>query len=219
MPPNALIVDDDPVQRRLIGAALEKAGHRCAFADAGQAALNIVDGPDGGHIRVIILDLMMPGMSGIEVLDRLAEMQVHVPVIVLTAQGGIETVVKAMRHGAFDFAVKPIAPERLQLAVDNALKVGAVEGEARRGRRLVGGRAHLPRPGLAQRGDGARRAARQEGGGAPTFPILIEGESGVGKELVARAIQGSGAAARQAVRHRQLRRDPRKPGRKHPVRP
>jgi DNA-binding NtrC family response regulator len=185
-----LIVDDDPVQRRIVEAAVSKFGYETLVADGGEAALAAMDGPRGRDIAVLILDLVMPGVDGLEVLKRMREREIYVPVIVQTAKGSIDTAVSAMRAGAFDFVVKPASPERLQVALANAVKVEAFEGEAKRARKgaagaltfkdLVTGSPTMERViGLA------RKAA------SSNIPILIEGESGVGKELVARAIQGS----------------------------
>lgn len=185
-----LIVDDDPVQRRIVEAAISKFGHETLVADGGQAALDVLDGARGRDVAVVILDLVMPGVDGLEVLKRMREREIHVPVIVQTAKGSIDTAVSAMRAGAFDFVVKPASPDRLQVAIGNAMKVEAYEGEAKRAKKgaagsltfkdLVTGSATMER--VIQL---ARKAA------ASNIPILIEGESGVGKELVARAIQGS----------------------------
>jgi DNA-binding NtrC family response regulator len=118
------------------------------------------------------------------------EREIELPVIVQTAQGGIETVVSAMRAGAFDFVVKPASPERLRAAIGNALKVEAME-DARRTRRPVAG--VLTFRDMITRGPAMERVIRLgQKAAASNIPILIEGESGVGKELVARAIQGSG---------------------------
>ncbi|MEP6566198.1 MAG: response regulator, partial [Mesorhizobium sp.] len=105
-----LIVDDDPVQRRLLEAAVTRFGHTVIVADGGQAGLGVLDGANAGDVSAIILDLVMPGLDGIGVLKAMRERGIHIPVIVQTAQGGIETVVSAMRHGAFDFVVKPASP-------------------------------------------------------------------------------------------------------------
>jgi DNA-binding NtrC family response regulator len=120
-----LIVDDDPVQRRLLEGAVTKFGHEAILAEGGEAALKALDGPHGRDIGAVILDLAMPGIDGLGVLKGMREREIALPVIVQTAQGGIETVVSAMRAGAFDFVVKPASPERLKAAITNALKVEA----------------------------------------------------------------------------------------------
>ncbi|QDC00579.1 sigma-54 dependent transcriptional regulator [Mesorhizobium sp. 8] len=186
-----LIVDDDPVQRRLLEAAVIRFGHATVVAEGGEAGLSALDGPGARDISAMILDLAMPGLDGIGVLKAMRERAIHVPVIVQTAQGGIETVVQAMRHGAFDFVVKPASPDRLQTAIANALKVEAVEGEVKRGARRSGG--SLTFKDMITQSPAMDRVIRLgQKAAASNIPILIEGESGVGKELVARAIQGSG---------------------------
>ena len=135
MPRPILIVDDEPVQRRLVEAAISKFGFEPITADGGEAAIQALEGPRGRDIAAVILDLMMPGIDGVEVLARMRARDIRIPVIVQTAKGGIETAVSAMRAGAFDFVVKPASPDRLQVAVANALKVEAYEGEAKRARR------------------------------------------------------------------------------------
>lgn len=188
MPATILIVDDDPVQRRLVEACLVRCGHQTLSADSGEGALAILD--SGREVAAVVLDLVMPGMDGFEVLRRLRARGVFIPVIVQTAQGGVDAAVAAMRGGAFDFVVKPAAPERLRTALANALKVEALEGRARRsGRRgaVLGFNDLICRSAAM---DKVVRLARKAA--ASNIPILIEGESGVGKEIVARAIQGSG---------------------------
>lgn len=185
-----LIVDDDPVQRRLLEGAVTRFGHGAILADGGEAALSALDGPHGRDIGLVILDLAMPGIDGLGVLKSMREREIELPVIVQTAQGGIETVVSAMRAGAFDFVVKPASPDRLKAAIGNALKVEAME-DARRTRRPAAG--VLTFRDLVTRGPAMERVIRLgQKAAASNIPILIEGESGVGKELVARAIQGSG---------------------------
>ncbi|MCA0046887.1 sigma-54 dependent transcriptional regulator [Mesorhizobium sp. B283B1A] len=186
-----LIVDDDPVQRRLLEAAVTRFGHTAIVADGGAAGLEVLDGPGTRDVSVVILDLVMPGLDGIGVLKAMRERGISVPVIVQTAQGGIETVVSAMRHGAFDFVVKPASPDRLQAAIANALKVEAVEGEVKRTSRKRGGL--LTFKDMITHSPAMDRVIRLgQKAAASNIPTLIEGESGVGKELVARAIQGSG---------------------------
>lgn len=186
-----LIVDDDPVQRRLLEAAVTRFGYSAIVVDGGAAALDILDGPGAREVSVVILDLVMPGLDGIGVLKAMRERDINVPAIVQTAQGGIETVVSAMRHGAFDFVVKPASPDRLQASIGNALKVEAVEGEVKRTSRRRGGL--LTFKDMITHSPAMDRVIRLgQKAAASNIPILIEGESGVGKELVARAIQGSG---------------------------
>jgi DNA-binding NtrC family response regulator len=186
-----LIVDDDPVQRRLLEGAVTKFGHDAILADGGEAALKALDGPQGADIGAVILDLVMPDMDGLAVLGTMRQRELRLPVIVQTAQGGIETVVRAMRAGAFDFVVKPASPERLRSAIAAALKVEAMEDAARRARRPAAGT--LSFRDIVTRGPAMERVLRLGQKAAQSnIPVLIEGESGVGKELIARAIQGSG---------------------------
>ncbi|MDQ6433677.1 sigma-54 dependent transcriptional regulator [Mesorhizobium sp. LHD-90] len=189
-----LLVDDDPVQRRLLEAAVTRFGYAAVIATDGQAALTVLDGPDGKGISALVLDLNMPGLDGIGVLKAMAERGLELPVIVQTAQGGIETVVNAMRHGAFDFVVKPASPERLKVALANALRVETRGDEAKRvARRATGTLGFSDIVTRSPTMDKMLRLARKAA--ASNIPILIEGESGVGKEMVARAIQGSGERA------------------------
>jgi DNA-binding NtrC family response regulator len=185
-----LIVDDDPVQRRLLQAAVTKFGYDALLAEGGQEALAALETYGGSAISAVVLDLAMPGIDGIGVLQAMREREIDIPVIVQTAQGGIDTVVSAMRNGAFDFVVKPASPERLRTAIANALKVEALEADARRTTRRGGIITFKDIVTKSPDMDKVIRLAQKAA--ASNIPILIEGESGVGKELVARAIQGSG---------------------------
>ena len=186
-----LVVDDDPVQRRLLSAAIERFGYQPVVVDGGREALARISGPEGDSLALIILDLVMPDLDGMAVLAKLREMDRPTPVIVQTAHGGIDTVVNAMRAGAVDFVVKPVSPERLQVSIENALKLGALEGELARVKRAASGT--LTFRDLITRSPAMERVIQLgERAAASQIPILIEGESGVGKELIARAIQGTG---------------------------
>ncbi|MCR4282091.1 MAG: sigma-54 dependent transcriptional regulator, partial [Bauldia sp.] len=190
MPTPILIVDDDPVQRRLLSAAVERLGHEAKAVDGGQAALDLLTGQEGDGIALIILDLVMPDLDGMAVLQKLREIDRSIPVIVQTAHGGIDTVVSAMRAGAIDFVVKPASAERLQVSIENALKLGALEGELARMKRARSGT--LTFRDLVTKSPVMERVIRLgQRAAASQIPILIEGESGVGKELIARAIQGA----------------------------
>ena len=182
-----LIVDDDPVQRRLLQAAVTRFGYEAVLADDGRAAIEIMEREE--PFGAIILDLMMPGLDGLGVLRTMAERGIERPVIVQTAQGGIESVVGAMRAGAFDFVVKPASPERLKIAIANALKVEERGNDVRRQAKRGGEPAFTE---IVTRSAAMEKVLRlAHKAAASNIPVLIEGESGVGKELVARAIQGA----------------------------
>jgi len=186
-----LIVDDDPVQCRLLEAMLHKFGYEALVRDNGEAALALLCGGDGARIDCVILDLVMPNLDGLGVLARLRQAGVKVPVIVQTAHGGIDNVVSAMRAGAIDFVVKPVGAERLHVSLRNALNTSALEGEIARFKHS--------RAGTLGFADIITTSANMQGviriaekAAASNIPVLICGESGVGKELIARAIHGSG---------------------------
>jgi DNA-binding NtrC family response regulator len=187
-----LIVDDDPVQRRLLEAMVQRFGYQAVVAEGGDAAVNLLTGPDAARIDCVILDLVMPDLDGLGVLARMRDAGLNVPVIVQTAHGGIDNVVSVMRAGATDFVVKPASAERLQVSLHNALATKALAGELQRLRRRRDGTLTIAdvvthSPAMQPVLKAAEKAA------ASVIPVLIEGESGVGKELVARAIHGSGA--------------------------
>ena len=189
MTQSILIVDDDPTQRRILEEVVNRDGYRAVPVDGGEAALAYLEGPAGAEISLVILDLVMPGVDGMEVLKRVHPNKPNLPVIVLTAHGGIETVVNVMREGATDFVIKPVSPERLHVSMRNALKVNALTGEISRLQKKQSGRMTFEdlvghSQGMEQVIRLGKRAAQSN------IPILIEGESGVGKEMVASAIQG-----------------------------
>jgi len=190
MSSRVLIVDDDPVQCRLLEGMLQKFGYEPLALDNGDAALELLGLPDSGRIDCIILDLVMPNLDGLGVLARLRQAGIKLPVIVQTAHGGIDNVVSAMRAGAVDFVVKPVGAERLQVSLRNALNTSALEGEL--------ARLKHSRSGTLSFSDIITRSANMqaiirvaEKAAASTIPVLIAGESGVGKELIARAIHGT----------------------------
>jgi len=193
MAKTVLVVDDDPTQRRLMQAAAEKQGFRARLAENGERALEEASDARNG-VDVVLLDLVMPGLSGMETLERLMERRPDLPVIVLTATGGIDTVVQAVRAGAIDFFVKPASPERIGLSIRNALKLSDLRGEVKRLSKKSGGSMGFDdmiagAPSMRQVVRLGERAA------ASSIPILILGESGVGKEVIARCIQGASERA------------------------
>ena len=184
-----LVVDDDPVQRRLLDAMLKRFGYEVLTAEGGDQALALL-GDESQHIDCLVLDLVMPGRDGMAVLAALRERGIATPVIVQTANGSIETVVSAMRAGAVDFVVKPVGAERLQVSLKNALKLGALEHEIRYMKRRSAGQLGF-RDLASKSPDMSRVVQLAERAAKSNIPILVEGESGVGKEVLARAIQGS----------------------------
>src|SRR3954464_3285675 len=191
MAANILIVDDDPVQRRLVENMVQKCGYETVVVEGGEAAMTGLTGPAASTIDALVLDLVMPGLDGMGVLAKIREAGLNIPVIVQTAHGGIDNVVSAMRAGAHDFVVKPVGIERLQVSLRNALNASALKGELQRIRHSREGK--LTFADIITRSEamaGVLRIAQKAAGS--TIPVLIEGESGVGKELFARAIHGSG---------------------------
>lgn len=185
-----LIVDDDPTQRRLMRAVCEKAGYPVVQAESGEEAISKLQDDEGSAIGLIMLDLRMPGLGGMETLKRAKSLREELPVIVLTAQGGIDTVVEAMQNGATDFFVKPASPERVVVSINNALNLTTLKGEVSRLKRKRDGAMGF-KDLVGQ--SGALKSVMRIGerAAASNIPILISGESGVGKEMIARAIQGS----------------------------
>ena len=163
-------------------------------APGGQPALDLINGPRGDQITLMLLDLVMPDMGGLEVLAKLRPTNPDLPVIVLTAKGGIDSAVEAMRAGANDFLVKPASPERIAVSIRNQLKIGTLSGEVKQLKKKADNTLTFDdlvasSPEMKQVFRLGARAAQSD------IPVLIEGESGVGKELIARAIQGTSERA------------------------
>ncbi len=190
-----LIVDDDVVQLRLTSEVAARSGFTPITATNGRQALDLLRSDP--HIGVMVLDLVMPDLDGMAVLEAMRREHLSTPVIVQTAHSSLDAVVSAMRQGAADFFVKPVAPERLVISLRNALKLGELESLVRldRGRRAGSvGMADL----VTRSPTMDRVIALCAKAAKSTIPVLIEGETGVGKELIARVIQGAGDRAGKA---------------------
>lgn len=191
---SVLIVDDDPTQRRILQAVIEKSGFSTLQAPDGDSALDIVLTTGERKVDLILLDLVMPGRSGMETLKEIHAKKPDLPVIVLTGTGSIDAVVIAMQAGARDFLVKPASPERIIVSLRNAFEINTLVSEVTRLKKT--GNGELTFDDLIGNAPSMRSVvAMGERGARANIPILITGESGVGKEVVARAIQGTSERA------------------------
>jgi DNA-binding NtrC family response regulator len=179
-----LIVDDDESTRRFLTALLTALGHEVACAESGEVALRRLEEPP--RPELVLLDLVLPGIGGLEVLDRVRQSHPSLPVIVLSTEGRLKTVVDAVKRGASDYLTKPFGEQELELAIRNAFEKQLLQDEVRTLRkRLATAGAEEPISGSASMLR-IREVARQV---ADTdAPVLITGESGVGKEVLARFI-------------------------------
>jgi len=178
-----LVVDDDEDARAYLAMLLSSMGYEVQTAESGEQALSHLAVPDAP--AVVLLDLLMPGMSGLDVLDHIQRTRPALPVIVQSTVAEIKTVVDAVRRGASDYLTKPFQEQELELALGNVLEKKELKEEVSLLRRRLDeneGEFVSSHPRLLR----IKEIARQV---APTdAPVLVLGESGVGKEVVARLI-------------------------------
>jgi two-component system nitrogen regulation response regulator NtrX len=180
-----LLIDDDPNTLASLARAFRLAGHEATVCDN---ALRAVELLQEAHFDLILSDVVMPGKSGLELLEELKKAGVQTPIVLISGQANIEMAVKATRLGALDFLEKPVSTDKLLITVDNALRLARLEGEnhelrSRLGKyELVGSGPEMQKL-LAQ----IDRVAVSE------TRVCIMGETGTGKELVARAIHAKSA--------------------------
>ena len=181
MTPTILVVDDEPGVRSALGGVLRDEGYTVEAVDSGEACL---ERTARGSYDVIVLDVWLPGIDGLLTLQRLREREVDAQVVMISGHGNIESAVRAIKMGAFDFVEKPLSLEKTVLVVRNAVRQRHLEAENRALRARVDRR-------LTMVGDSREMAQLREqvAMAAPTNGrVLIFGENGTGKELVARTI-------------------------------
>src|SRR5687767_15930088 len=184
-----LVIDDEAEIRRSVRMILEYDGYDVLEASSGPegVALAEKESPD-----LIFLDVKMPGMDGLEALQRIKTTNDAVPVVIISGHGTVTTAVEATKLGAFDFIEKPLASERVLVTIRNALDQGRLQDENRSLKRAVEARHQMvgESPAVREIWDKIKRAA------PTTATVLLLGESGSGKELVARAIHRNSLRSR-----------------------
>lgn len=184
--PLIAIVDDDPAQRQLLDNALQRAGFRTLLCEDGESAL-----AQAGQADLMLLDVRMPGLSGLEVLERLRRDGATVPVILLTAYIDVRDAVNAMKQGAVDYLEKPVDLDELITAIDETL--------GQTGRGPIHERSGMPH-GIVAESEAMREVFRQASRVATTgATVLLLGESGCGKEVLARFIHGESPRAKRPL--------------------
>jgi two-component system nitrogen regulation response regulator NtrX len=190
--PSILIVDDEPTIIQSLGGLLGDEGYEIFSATNGYESLKVIarESPD-----LVLLDIWMPGMDGIETLREIKKAYPFLPVIIITGHGTIETAVKAIKLGAFDFIEKPLSIEKVIVGINNALNFKRLEEENRYLRKKT-----IEKHSISGDSPPIEELKKQIAVAAPTDAwILISGENGVGKELVARTIHQLSGRAEQVL--------------------
>ncbi len=192
-----LLIDDEPAQRRLVAALAARAGWRAIFAGDQDTAIATLGTQDGMHLDAVLIDHWATDADATHLIAGLRQQRPTLPILVLTANGSAQQAVAAMRSGATDFLVKPLAPDRLLAALDAAVG-GNSAGELRPLTEKLG--ADLPFEEIVGSATDFRAALAIAAKAARSrVPVLIEGEGGAGKEMVARAIHAASSRARRAI--------------------
>ena len=185
--PSILLIDDDPSLRRVIEYSLAENGYSVLPAASGEEGLALFQEVP---CDAVITDITMPGMSGLDVLVKVRQADLNVPVIIITAYGTIESAVSAMKQGAFDYITKPFNRDELRITLERALKMRRLEKENVRLRAEVIDRYRFDA--IVGNSEKLREVIALAGRVAPSdATVLVTGESGTGKELLARGIHYS----------------------------
>ncbi len=184
MTPKLLVVDDDAGHRQMLQTVLADQGYAIDTAADGHQALRAVT---GGFFDLILMDLKMPGLSGIEALEKILTLNPKIPVIMMTAYASVTTAIEALKKGAYDYLNKPLDIEELKLLVRRALRHHQLEEENLHLQRQISTRSRMDA--IIGVSPPMQALFEKIGMAAPTeATVLISGESGTGKELVAAAI-------------------------------
>jgi len=191
MPYHILIVDNDPLQCRTLELAVHKMyGYRTTSLNGGQVAIDFLKSPKGRDVDLMILDLSMPEIDGMMVLQEVKPFLPDLPIIIYTSHGDIQKAVDALAKGALDFVEKKDDPERIRVSIENALKIKKLNHEVKRLERVNNGSTSFndiigDSPAIKNAKMMAEKSAESN------IPVLLLGESGVGKELFAKSIHGA----------------------------
>ncbi len=188
-----LIADDDESLRRVIEYNLSNKGYRIFLANDGEEALNIFKSED---VDIVITDIKMEKVDGLELLEEIKRLKSNALVIMITAHGSIETAVKTMKLGAYDYITKPFDRDELQIMVEKALSLQSLMSENIRLRQELADRFSLDNiigasSKMKRIYDMVARVAKSDS------TVLLQGESGTGKELIARAIHFNSSRAKK----------------------
>src|SRR5215472_4217128 len=182
--PSVLIVEDEAKMRRLLELNLGEEGYRIHAVSDAEAALNIIRQE---KMDLVLTDLKLPGIDGLEFLQMVKRTNATIPVLVMTAYGTVETAVEAMKAGAVDYVLKPFPLEEIQLVVRKELDVHRLREENLSLREALGQRYEFKN--IVARSKKMQEVLALVERVAPTnSTVLLGGESGVGKDLIARAI-------------------------------
>jgi DNA-binding NtrC family response regulator len=181
---NILIVEDEPRMRRLLEISLGEDGHTVQSAEDAENALKVLR---KSSIDLVLTDLKLPGMNGLEFLQEAKQLNASTPVVVMTAYGSVETAVDAMKAGASDYVLKPFTMAEMKLVIGKELDVQRVRDENRSLREALGKRYHFQNV-IAHSAKMQEVLAIVARVASTNATVLLGGESGVGKDLIARAI-------------------------------